>query len=46
VIVCSTRDANDIDFIGGVTKHLTKPVLPKTLRNETLEIVARNYERL
>jgi|SRR6185503_4112104 len=46
VIVCSTRDANDIDFSGGVTKHLTKPVLPKTLRNETLEIVARNYERL
>ncbi len=46
VIVCSTRDTDDIDLAGEVTKHLTKPVLPKTLREKTLEILARNDERL
>ncbi len=46
VIVCSTRDTDDLDLAGEVTKHLTKPVLPKTLREKTLEILARNDERL
>jgi response regulator RpfG family c-di-GMP phosphodiesterase len=45
VIVCSTRDTDDIELAAEVTKHLTKPVLPKTLREKTLEIVARNEER-
>jgi len=46
VIVCSTRDTNDIDLSGEVTKHLTKPVLPTTLREKILEVLARNDERL
>jgi DNA-binding response OmpR family regulator len=46
VIVCSTRDTDDIDLAGEVTKHLTKPVLPNMLRNKVLEILARNDERL
>ena len=39
VIVCSTRDTRRIDHAWEVTKHLTKPVLPKTLREKTLEIL-------
>jgi len=39
VIVCSTRDTSSIDHAWEVTKHLTKPVLPKTLREKTLEIL-------
>jgi DNA-binding response OmpR family regulator len=46
VIVCSTRDTDDIDLAGEVTKHLTKPVLPNILRKKVLEILARNHERL
>ncbi len=45
VIVCSTRDTDDIDLVEQVTKHLTKPVLPKTLREKILEILAKNDER-
>ena len=45
VIVCSTRDADHIDHPGEVTKHLTKPVLPKTLREKTLETVRKKDER-
>ena len=45
VIVCSTRDTNDISRAGEVTKHLTKPVLPKTLREKTLETVRKTDER-
>jgi DNA-binding response OmpR family regulator len=45
VIVCSTRDTDEIDLAGEVTKHLTKPVLPKTLREKTLETVRKKDER-
>jgi DNA-binding response OmpR family regulator len=39
VIVCSTRDSNDMGQAYEVTKYLTKPVLPRTLRERTLEII-------
>jgi DNA-binding response OmpR family regulator len=39
VIVCSTRDSNENGQTHEVTKHLTKPVLPRTLREETLGII-------
>jgi DNA-binding response OmpR family regulator len=45
VIVCSTRDTDNTDYAMEITKHLTKPVLPKTLREKTLEILARKDER-
>jgi DNA-binding response OmpR family regulator len=45
VIVCSTRDTDNIDLAGEVTKHLTKPVLPKTLREKILESVRKKDER-
>jgi hypothetical protein len=45
VIVCSTRDTDHIDHPGEITKHLTKPVLPKTLREKTLETVRKKDER-
>jgi DNA-binding response OmpR family regulator len=45
VIVCSTRDTDDIDLAGEVAKHLTKPVLPKTLREKTLETIRKKHER-
>jgi len=45
VIVCSTRDTSSTDHAWEVTKHLTKPVLPKVLREKTLEILARQDER-
>jgi DNA-binding response OmpR family regulator len=44
VIVCSTRDSNDKDQTHEVNKYLTKPVLPRTLREETLGII-RDLER-
>jgi DNA-binding response OmpR family regulator len=44
VIVCSTRDTDDIDLAEEVTKHLTKPVLPKTLREKTLETLTKKDE--
>ena len=45
VIVCSTRDADHVDHPGEVTKHLTKPVLPNTLREKTLETLRKKDER-
>lgn len=39
VIVCSTRDNSKSDFDRDVAKYLTKPVLPGTLREQTLEII-------
>jgi DNA-binding response OmpR family regulator len=41
VIVCSTRDASDACPPPSVSKYLTKPVLPKTLREKTLEIIGK-----
>ena len=45
VIVCSTRETSSTDHAWEVTKHLTKPVLPKTLREKTLEILENNGGR-
>jgi len=39
VIVCSTRDFSNTGPALEVTKYLTKPVLPRTLREKTLEII-------
>jgi DNA-binding response OmpR family regulator len=39
VIVCSTRDESSQNRGKHVSSYLTKPVLPKTLREKTLEIV-------
>ena len=39
VIVCSTRDSSNTGPALEVTKYLTKPVLPRTLREKTLEII-------
>ena len=39
VIVCSTRDNSNPGLALEVTKYLTKPVLPKILRERTLEII-------
>jgi DNA-binding response OmpR family regulator len=39
VIVCSTRDAYSEGPGREVAKYLTKPVLPKTLREITLEVL-------
>ena len=45
VIVCSTRDTNHTDPAPDVTKYLTKPVLPKTLREKTLEVIRKKNKR-
>jgi DNA-binding response OmpR family regulator len=42
VIVCSTRDSSNTSPALEVTKYLTKPVLPSTLREKTLEIIRKN----
>jgi DNA-binding response OmpR family regulator len=39
VIVCSTRDESSQNRRKHVSSYLTKPVLPKTLHEKTLEIV-------
>jgi DNA-binding response OmpR family regulator len=39
VIVCSTRDCRNTGTDLEVAKYLTKPVLPGTLREKTLEII-------
>jgi len=39
VIVCSTRDTRYGDPARKVARYLTKPVLPKTLREITLEVL-------
>jgi DNA-binding NtrC family response regulator len=39
VIVCSTRDSNNQLPLRGVTVYLTKPVLPKTLREKTIKAI-------
>ena len=42
VIVCSTRDAAGPGAGREVARYLTKPVLPKRLREITLEVLASN----
>lgn len=39
VIVCSTRDKDHLDPALAISKYLTKPVLPRTLREKVLEII-------
>jgi DNA-binding response OmpR family regulator len=39
VIVCSTRDLTVVNSGKNITLYLTKPVLPKTLREKTLEVI-------
>jgi len=39
VIVCSTRDFPASGSAWNVAKFLTKPVLPRTLREKTLQVV-------
>jgi len=41
VIVCSTRDNCNSSSSLEITKYLTKPVLPRTLREKTLEIIQK-----
>jgi CheY-like chemotaxis protein len=39
VIVCSTRDAARKNMGNGIALYLTKPVLPRTLREKVLEVL-------
>ena len=39
VIVCTTRDPGPTTPAATVSRYLTKPVLPKTLREVTLEVL-------
>jgi DNA-binding response OmpR family regulator len=39
VLVCTTRDRSNMSPSLNVTKYLTKPVLPRTLREKTLEMI-------
>jgi DNA-binding response OmpR family regulator len=39
VIVCSTRDKDRSDPALEISKYLTKPVLPRALREKVLEII-------
>jgi response regulator RpfG family c-di-GMP phosphodiesterase len=41
VIVCSTRDTRNSLPNSSIAKYLIKPVLPKELREKTLEVVHR-----
>jgi len=45
VIVCSTRDPSNENLSRGITRYLTKPVLPKTLREKTLEVLELKEKR-
>ena len=40
VVVCTTRDAPGKNMRSSVALYLTKPVLPRTLREKVLEILA------
>ncbi len=44
ILVCTTRDIRNKDLPREVTRYMTKPVLPKTLREKTLEVI-RESER-
>jgi response regulator RpfG family c-di-GMP phosphodiesterase len=41
VIVCSTRDTRNSFSPSSITKYLIKPVLPKELKEKTLEVIKR-----
>ncbi len=42
IIVCTTRDLRNTDLDREITRYLTKPVLPKALREKTLEVIREN----
>jgi len=44
VIVCSTRDIYAAQLPKSVTKHLIKPVLPRELREKTLEVLRKRSQ--
>jgi response regulator RpfG family c-di-GMP phosphodiesterase len=44
IIVCSTCDMQGERLQGYVTKYLTKPVLPKELKEKTLEVIEKRNE--
>ena len=44
IVVCSTREAGSRRVVAQVTKYLTKPVLPQTLREKTLEAIKQRKE--
>jgi len=39
IIVCTTRDISNTGLAREISKYLTKPVLPRTLREKTLEVI-------
>lgn len=41
IIVCSTRDSGNLATINEITRHLTKPVLPRELKEITLEVLKK-----
>jgi DNA-binding NtrC family response regulator len=44
IVVCSTREPGRSRMAPEVTKYLTKPVLPKTLRENIIEILKKKVE--
>jgi DNA-binding response OmpR family regulator len=44
IVVCSTREPGRSRMAPDVTKYLTKPVLPKTLRENIIEILKKKVE--
>ena len=45
IIVCSTRDASRNRKEKNIALYLTKPVLPRTLREKTLEVLTSKKRR-
>ena len=45
IIVCSTSDTSGERLQSSVTKYLTKPVLPKDLKEKTLEVIEKRTEK-
>jgi DNA-binding response OmpR family regulator len=43
IIICTTRDAPGKSSGAGIARYLTKPVLPKTLRQNLLEVLASRH---
>ena len=44
IVVCSTREPGRSRMAPEVTKYLTKPVLPKTLKDNLVEILKKKVE--
>jgi DNA-binding response OmpR family regulator len=41
IVICSTLEPNNAQIAADVTKYLTKPILPKFLREKLLEIIEK-----